>query len=72
MRRWRTQVHVLGVFATGYITVRLPGWTSQETVVLTGSDLPPFTPEADQRYHAKVNLGAEAAEDLAFSDWEAS
>ena len=75
-RLWRTLVRIDDVDAEGkFFYVVVPGWDSQQVVRLRLQDLPEntrklVTERQTTRLHAKVNLGAEANEDLYFEDWE--
>ena len=74
-RPWRTLVEIRTIdLRRGRFYVELPGWISDEPIVL---DLNVLTDEQvasalrqDGRLHARVNTGAEHAGDLTFSDWE--
>jgi hypothetical protein len=73
-RPWHALVRVAEVDAdAGRAYVQLPGWHSDEVIGLSIGALPAelqplLAPES--RHHAEVNLGAEDADDLYFSDWE--
>jgi hypothetical protein len=71
-RPWRTQVKVVRPSKHGW-WVTLPGWISDEPVLVSGSEIPEeisshFKP--DFRLHARVNIGAEYAGLLKFRGWE--
>ena len=72
-RPWRTLIRVDdadNVFA--YLIV--PAWNPQRVVRLLLSEIPTIIRQriesGQERFHAKVNIGAEQAEDLYFTDWE--
>ena len=58
-----------------YCYVVVPGWDAQKRIRLQNSDCPDSIVQqaksGQSRCHAKVNLGAEADEDLYFTEWEA-
>ena len=74
-RPWRTQIHVISVdYAIPEMYIQIPGWTSDEVIKLSLGVLPwkvRLQLHQDFRCHAMVNLGADDAADLTFSDWEA-
>ncbi|MCL4303712.1 MAG: hypothetical protein KJ077_48950 [Anaerolineae bacterium] len=74
-RAWRTLVRIDDVDPEEkFFYVVVPGWDSQQVIRLRLQDLPEtikkLVLEGQSRLHAKVNLGAEANEDLYFEDWE--
>lgn len=71
IRAWRALVRVVGVTDTT-LEVVVPGWDTQKVVSVMRSQLPEVLRDVEpgQRVHARVNLGAEAVEDLVFTDWE--
>jgi CheY-like chemotaxis protein len=73
-RSWRTLVRVENVdYERGYIYVIVPGWDPKQGVKLLLDDLPSEVREGidyQERFHAQVNIGAEANEDLYFEAWE--
>lgn len=74
-RPWRTQIHILSIdYATAEFWFEIPGWTSDE-VIRKSLDILPWVVRLqihqDFRCHARVNIGADDAKDLRFSDWEA-
>lgn len=71
IRAWRTLIRVVGV-TDDSLEVVIPGWDTQKVVSVPRSQLPgPLRDvEPGRRVHARVNLGAESAEDLVFSGWE--
>jgi hypothetical protein len=74
-RPWRTQVHFLQAedeYNSMY-SAEIPGWELDEVVKIRLIDLPDTVRSRvvpDFRCYAHVNLGAEAFEDLYWSDWE--
>lgn len=83
-RRSRSLVRVIGYNSqTGAVEAILPGWNPEMSVVIEAvdsnlnehlgrlehDDTPPSEDEP-VRVHAWVNIGAAAAENLEFSDWE--
>lgn len=75
-KAWRTLVRIDDVDPDGiFFYVVVPGWDAQQVIRLRLQDLPQNIKEVvvggQLRLHAKVNLGAEANEDLYFEDWEA-
>lgn len=74
-RPWRTQVLIRTIdVRRGRFYVELPGWLSDEPImldlnVLTGEQIIAALRNGG-RLHARVNTGAENAHDLVFTDWE--
>lgn len=69
---WRTLVRVCEITEThiGFLVI---GWSIHEVVFLKITDLPKEIMQLmsiDQRFHAKVNIDAELAQDLIFTEWE--
>lgn len=73
-RPWRTLVRIAEVEEKGrYFYVVVPGWNTDEKIRVYIDDVPKELRDQIQphrRFHAQVNLGAEAPEELFFSDWE--
>lgn len=72
---WRALVRVDGVDEENKLFyVIIPGWDAEQVIRLRLQDLPSTVKEkilsGTTRIHAKVNLGAEANEDIFFYDWE--
>ena len=75
-RPWRAQIYVAEVDEDphGMLYVEVQGWQLNEVVRLRKRDIPEqlranLAPEF--RCHASVNLGAEDADSIYFSEWEA-
>lgn len=66
-RRYRTLVRVVTVDP---LRVVVPGWNPRLSVLVPKAEAPAFPLMADQRVHARVNLGAKLAEHLCFASWE--
>ncbi len=70
----RTLVRVLCANrASGYFAVVVPGWHPDAMIPVPYSCVPEnllHRIQVGKRLHARVNVGAERAEDLRFSDWE--
>ena len=73
-RPWRTLVRIADIEEQRrYFYVVVPGWNVQQKIRVYFDDLPTGLRDHIQpsaRLHAQVNLGAEGAEELYFSDWE--
>ena len=73
-RLWRTAIR-LETFAGGYGFI-IPGWSSNQIVTIPSKDLPSGILQAifrgQRRFHVRVNIGAECAEELTFDEWEAT
>jgi len=73
-RPWRTLVRVENIdHERGYVYLIVPGWDPKQGVKLLLDDLPSEVCECidhQKRFHAQVNIGAEANEDLYFEAWE--
>jgi hypothetical protein len=74
-RPWRTLTYVEERdIVKGYVYIIVPAWNPKEIVSLRLDTLPDkitqLMKEGKNYFHAQVNLGAEAYEDLYFSDWE--
>ena len=74
-RPWRTQIHFLYREDEQRDTffAEIPGWELRDIIRIRLSDLPRnVAPRVtdDFRCHARVNLGAETAEELFLYDWE--
>ncbi|MHA2279593.1 MAG: hypothetical protein ACXAC5_01695 [Promethearchaeota archaeon] len=72
VHRSRTLVRVTQI-NDSMCKVIVPGWHVRQEIPLTQEQVPPeiwdlLTP--DKRLHAHVNIGADSAEDLTFSNWE--
>jgi len=73
-RPWRTLVRVESV-TDASASVVLPAWNSRKPVTVFLNDLPADVRSrfaAGFRCHAHVNIGADNAADLRFTDWEAT
>lgn len=71
-RLWRTLIRVAEVSGNDVYVV-IPAWNSTEKVFVHKPGLPPniqLQLKAGKRLHAKVNIGAESAADLSFTEWE--
>lgn len=75
-RPWRTLVRIAEVEEKGgYFYVIVPGWNADEKIRVYLDDVPGGVRKLIQpsrRFHAQVNLGAEAPEEMYFSEWEES
>jgi hypothetical protein len=74
---WRTQILVVDEDGGNRdpFYVEIPGWSSDEVVRLTKNVVGLEVREhlrTGQRFHAKVNIGADRQEELFFLDWEPS
>lgn len=73
-RPWRTLVRIADIEENRkYFYAVVPGWNTQQKIRVYFDDLPTLLRDQVQltaRFHAQVNLGAEGAEELYFSDWE--
>lgn len=74
-RPWRNQVRVVDVGDKdrGVFYVTVPGWRGDERIGVLRADVPPGVRARlveGYRLHAKVNIGAESADELFFQDWE--
>jgi hypothetical protein len=73
---WRTLVRVADIDESGrYFYVVVPGWDTEQKVRVYFEDTPKgFTDlvKLGQRFHAIVNVGANAPDELYFTDWENS
>ena len=75
-RLWRSLVRVMARDPRqplAYVTI--PGWNPGQVVELELSRVPQkLRPrfKAGARLHARVNVGAERADDLMFAEWESS
>lgn len=72
-RLWRTLVSVHYVTAN-YLWLKVPAWDSEQTVRLNKTVVPlsilDLADRGQKHFHARVNIGAEHADDLRFHDWE--
>lgn len=69
---WRTLIRVERV-AGREVHVVLPGWDSKQVVKVKLSQIPEpikSSLKEGKRLHARVNIGADKATELSFSDWE--
>jgi len=74
-RPWRTLIRVEDIdFEQRLIYVVIPAWDTSATIPLQWQQLPAKLIElvktGKNRFHAKVNLGAETQEALSFAGWE--
>ncbi len=73
-RLWRTAIR-LETFKDGYGFI-IPGWNPSQIVTIAPEDLPSdiklWISYGQRRFHVRINIGAECAEDLRFEEWEAS
>jgi len=73
-RSWRTLVRIEYVDQErGYVGVIIPGWDPQQGINLLLRDLPVEVQNRianQKRFHAWVNIGGEANEDLYVEEWE--
>ena len=74
-RPWRTQIHFLDQDSEqqGTFIAEIPGWELSEVIRIRLKDIPVDVAShvrPDFRCHARVNLGAETAEELFVCDWE--
>lgn len=73
---WRTLVRVADIDAAGkYFYVVVPGWDADQKLRVYIEDTPPeFQPlvKLGHRFHAIVNVGANAPDELYFTNWEAT
>jgi CheY-like chemotaxis protein len=73
-RPWRTLVRVYDIERDrGFFYVVVPGWDVRAKVRLdldSVGDKIKCLVEPGKRFHAKVNIGAQSADDLYFDEWE--
>jgi hypothetical protein len=73
-RMWRTLLRVVSK-EDDKLRVVIPGWNPREQIEIPYNIIPPEILaglEPGSRFHARVNIGAEEAEDLRFEGWESS
>ena len=74
MTEHRTLIRIEGLDpASGMLRVVVPGWSPLETVKVSAGSVPGYildTEDLPIRCYARVNLDAETADCLRFSDWE--
>ena len=73
-RRWRSLVILVRLKRSTAI-LRVPSFSGQKPIVVKRSIIPDLIQEAwsykgNWVFHAQVNIGAEQASDLVFSEWE--
>jgi len=72
-RPWRALV-VISHLTEREAVLRIPGFSGEAPILIERGVLPPDIQSAfeggQEYFHAQVNIGAEEASDLVFSDWE--
>lgn len=73
--KWRTLLRVSNIDDNSNVSFIIPAWNIDEVVVINLKDIPSDLHNSivvGARLHAKVNLNANIAKELVFTDWEKS